>query len=272
MQELLIEMREARKATARETAEFKDLLTTQQETIEGLKADLETVQRDTLGSGSEASSNRSGDLHHLIKERALMETSRGQWMSHLLEGNTLPEDWPLYEWMKHWSGRMTVVRALLALKELQKNKTLLEAVREMKTSTNKLGRNLTQADHRLLAPVLKEQKTEYEHDVWEMCLLGVADLPYFIPSWLYICRTVKPVLVEGTSQWNAIIAGGVWPYSCSEGFKIGKFKERVHFAPFNRTEQEAGGTPDQGAEAPKKQGELKRPRRFGRGGWSSGNF
>lgn len=240
-------------------------------TIETLKSEVEIVQRDTLGGGSETSS-RSGDLHHLIKEKAIMETSQGEWRSNLLEGVTLPTTWPKYEWMKHWSGRMTIVRALMALQELQKNKTLKEAVRELKVSCNKLNRNISASDHRLLAPVLLGNKTDYEHDVWELCLLGVADLPYFIPSWMYICRTVKPVLVENTAQWNAIVAGGVWPYSCSDGFKIGRYKERPPFVPNQGgTQPAASTTGDPATPAASLQGGGgggRRTRRFGRvGNW-----
>lgn len=230
--------------------------------IEGLRSDVEAVQRDNLGGGSEVSS-RSGDLHHLVKEKALMETSRGEWRSNLLEGCILPPSWPMYEWMKHWSGRMTIVRALLALQELQKNKTLKEAVRELKLSCNKLGRSISPSDHRLLTPIMQGLKSDYEQDVWELCLLGVADLPYYIPSWMYICRTVKPVLVENTAQWNAIVAGGVWPYSCSDGFKIGRYKDKTPFVPVNQVTPAAGAAAAVGAGTGTG---LPTRRRFGRFG------
>jgi hypothetical protein len=264
MQELLMEIRNSNKARTLEMEEYKASLATQQETIEVLRNDLEAVQRDNLGGGSE-SSGRSGDLHHLIKEKALMETSRGEWRSHLLEGVTLPAEWPVYEWLKHWSGRMTVVRALLALQELQKNKTIKEAVREMKLACNKLGRNISPAEHRLLVPVLEGKETQYEHDVWELCLLGVADLPYYIPTWMYICRTVKPVLVENTAQWNAIVAGGVWPFSCSDGFKIGRYKERLPFVQTPIPAQAASTTAvPPGTSTPGTFPQGRRARRFGR--------
>lgn len=264
MQELLLEFRNSNRAREAEMEQHKSSMAAQQATIEALRSDLEAVQRDNLGGGSE-SSGRSGDLHHLIKEKAIMETSRGEWRSHLLEGVTLPSEWPVYEWLKHWQGRMTIVRALLALQELQKNKTLKEAVRELKLSCNKLGRNISPAEHRLLAPVLKGAKTEYEHDVWELCLLGVADLPYYIPTWMYICRTVKPVLVENTAQWNAIVAGGVWPFSCSDGFKIGRYKERTPFVPTQPPPQApAGATTTPPSAVPGSVPTGRRYRRFGR--------
>jgi hypothetical protein len=163
---------ESAKKTQEMFAEQKAL---QDEIIEKLRMEVALMS----GGGSETSGkSSSGDLHLLVKEKALMETSVGEWKSNLLEGVELPCDWPKYEWPKLWVGRMTMVRALMALKELQKNKTINEAIKELKTSANKLSRNITAADHRLLVPVLNGTPTPFEHDVWELCLLGVPDLPW----------------------------------------------------------------------------------------------
>ena len=208
----------------------KIILTLLQDLREGkAKAgSVETVRSDSAGTTSSGATGAasSRELHLLVKERQQMETSKGEWKSDLLEGVELPEEWPMYEWPKWWSGRGTIQRALLALHELQKDNTLLEALKEMKSQTQRLGRYLSASDFRIIQPIL-EGKPSLEHDAWEITLMGIPDLPVQIPSWLHVCRSVKPAYVSDRAQWLRVIHGGEWPSTTSKGFKIGVgLKER----------------------------------------------
>jgi len=64
----------------------------------------------------------SGDLTNiLVRERAVLECSRGQYKAGALESVELPSSWPLYSWPKSWhvTKRQQMARALISMKDLQ---------------------------------------------------------------------------------------------------------------------------------------------------------
>jgi hypothetical protein len=160
----------------------------------------------------------------MLRDRATMEASKGEFKTQMLADCELPDEWPKYEWPKGWPGGQKIVRALLAMMDLQKNFTIQKALKEIKRQDKVLFAN----DWRIVKPFLegKEGKDNpHTQDVWELCLLGVPDMIPAIPTWLFICRNVKPGLVGGINEWNTIIGGGEWPHVATEGFKVGKKKD-----------------------------------------------
>ena len=64
----------------------------------------------------------SGDLTNiLVRERAVLECSRGQYKAGALKSVELPSSWPLYSWPKSWhvTKRQQMARALISMKDLQ---------------------------------------------------------------------------------------------------------------------------------------------------------
>ena len=146
----------------------------------------------------------------MLRDRATMEASKGEFKTQMLADCELPEEWPKYEWPKGWPGGQKIVRALLALKDLQKSFTIQKALKEIKRQDKVLFPN----EWRIVKPFLEGTEGKdnpHTQDVWELCLLGVPDMIPAIPTWLFICRNVKPGLVGGINEWNAVIAGGECP-------------------------------------------------------------
>ena len=173
-------------------------------------------------SNQKGSTEQNGELHYLIQHGAPMESSKGQLRSKLLSGYDLPEAWPAYEWPKEWAGAQQVVGALLALKDLQSNYTLKEAIRNLKSNCKRLNRSLFPNEWRIIQPFIDGIDSPHEHDVWEICLTGDGTCEPHIASWLYACRTVKPALIRNTADWGKMVSGGLWPHITTGGQNVGK--------------------------------------------------
>jgi len=161
---------------------------------------------------------------YLRQDKASMESSKGDLKSGLLNGYDFPDEWPIYQWPKAWEGRKTMVRALLAMKGLQKKYTLQEAVVHLGTQCEKLGRSLFPSDWRILKPIKEGNSSPSEQDAWELCLIGVADLEPSISIWMQVAREVNPSLVENVASWQKLISGGEWPKVSTDGHIVGKNK------------------------------------------------
>lgn len=161
---------------------------------------------------------------YLRQDKASMESSKGDLKSGLLNGYDFPDEWPVYQWPKAWEGRKTMVRALLAMKGLQKKYTLQEAVVHLGTQCEKLGRSLFPSDWRILKPIKEGDSSPSEQDAWELCLIGVADLEPSISIWMQVAREVNPSLVENVASWQKLISGGEWPKVSTDGHIVGKNK------------------------------------------------
>ena len=57
----------------------------------------------------------------MLRDRATVEASKGELKTPMLTDCELPDEWPKYEWPKGWPGGQKIVRALLAMKDIQKN-------------------------------------------------------------------------------------------------------------------------------------------------------
>ena len=201
--------------------------------IGNLQKKLEEARSETSERGSSQGVSGSRELHLLVKERQRMETSVGEWKSDLLEQVELPSTWPKYEWPKAWAGRTLIQRALITLNEMQKEKTLKEALNDLKNNAQRLSRNLHPGDYRIIAPILEGSPSTHTHDAWEMCLLGIPEFPPGIALLLFTCRNVKPAYLSNINGWNEVVAGGQWPSTVSKGFKVGR-NQRVGRKPSSR--------------------------------------
>jgi len=179
-----------RKMLSKEVQEMHSQTLLQQTIINELRDEKEKSLSNQKGS-----TEQNGELHYLIQHGAPMESSKGQLRSKLLSGYDLPEAWPVYEWPKEWAGAQQVVGALLALKDLQSNYTLKEAIRNLKSNCKRLNRSLFPNEWRIIQPFIDGIDSPHEHDVWEICLTGDGTCEPHIASWLYACRTVKPALI-----------------------------------------------------------------------------
>ena len=119
------------------------------------------------------------------------------------------------------------------MNEMQKEKTLKEALNDLKNNAQRLSRNLHPGDYRIIAPILEGAPSTHTHDAWEMCLLGIPEFPPGIALLLFTCRNVKPAYLNSINGWNEVVAGGQWPSTVSKGFKVGR-NQRVGRKPPSR--------------------------------------
>jgi hypothetical protein len=107
---------------------------------------------------------------------------------------------------------------------------LQEAIANLSSQCEKLKRGIRGGDWRILVPIIEGKESPHHQDAWEICLLGVADLPVQIPLWMQVCRSVDPNLVEGGSNnagWIALLEGGEWPKITTEGHTVGLYKAQL---------------------------------------------
>ena len=219
--------------------------------LEEQRSLIVAISKSQCGDDESISSGRtlvgSDDLTNiLVRERAVLECSRGQYKAGALEGVELPPSWPLYAWPKSWhvAKRQQMARALIALKDLQEQhvdlvkrksdegisqeelmkKALSSALGELKSHLRTLGRGLRYGEWEIIQPIVTEASTldyPHHHRGWEICIKGLKEYPVFITDHLLACRSVSPMIMSSASEWDEVVSGGEWPTASTKGWKTG---------------------------------------------------